>query len=382
VIETAAVPDVRNLVRSRRRPVTSVALPASAHVLVVQTSFLGDVVLATPLLSALRRRLSPRRLSVMVRPEAQALVRHHPCVDAVIVDDKRGRDRGVAGLLRVARRVRAEDVDIAVAPHRSLRTALILAAARVPRRVGFAVGPGAALYHVRVPRDLARHDVERNLSLMEAFGRPDGERDMPLVVPGAGAEQRADALLASVGLDGRARPFGLCPGSVWPTKRWNPGGFGGVARALHDRFGGRVLVLGGSDDLAAAAAVTAAAGDCVVNLAGRTDLETFVAIVRRLRVLVSNDSAPMHVATAVNVPVVAVFCATSPVQGFGPYGERATVVAADLACRPCSRHGGRRCPRGTEDCMRLVMPADVLRAVESLAGAVSREQQGTGSLEL
>lgn len=382
MIETAAVPDVRNLVRSRRRPATGGPSLASAHVLVVQTSFLGDVVLATPLLSALRRRLRPRRLSVMVRPEAQALVRHHPCVDAVIIDDKRGRDRGIAGSVRVARRVRAEEVDIAVSPHRSLRTALVLAAARVPRRVGFAVGPGAVLYHVRVPRDLARHDVERNLSLLDAFGGLDGERDVPLVVPGAAAEQRADALLASLGLDRGARPFGLCPGSVWPTKRWNPGGFGALARALRDRYDEQVVVLGGSGDLAAAAAVTAAAGGCVVNLAGKTDLETFLAIVRRLRVLVSNDSAPMHVATALNVPVVAVFCATSPVQGFGPYGERTAVVAANLECRPCSRHGGRRCPRGTEDCMRLVMPVDVLRAVESLDDEASREHRRTGLLDL
>lgn len=382
MIETAAVPDVRNLVRSRRRPATGGSPSASAHVLVVQTSFLGDVVLTTPLFSALRRRLRPRRLSVMVRPEAQALVRHHPCVDAVIVDDKRGRDRGIAGSVRVARRVRAEDVDIAIAPHRSLRTALVLAAARVPQRVGFAVGPGAAFYHVRVPRDLARHDVDRNLSLLEAFGGRDGERDVPLVVPGAAAEQRADALLASLGIGRGTRPFGVCPGSVWPTKRWTPGGFAAVARALYDRYGGQVLVLGGSDDLAAAAAVTAAAGGCAVNLAGRTDLETFLAIVRRLRVLVSNDSAPMHVATALNVPVVAVFCATSPVQGFGPYGGRSAVVAADLECRPCSRHGGRGCPRGTEDCMQLVMPADVLRAVESLDGDLPRQCQGTRSLEL
>ena len=100
-------------------------------------------------------------------------------------------------------------------------------------------------------------------------------------------------------------------------------------------------------------------------------LGTFVAIVERLDALVSNDSAPMHVATAVGVPVVAVFCATTPAQGFGPYGTRAALVEADLECRPCGRHGGRRCPRGTEDCMRLVGAADVLKALRSL-GSSSR----------
>src|SRR5207248_10711725 len=89
--------------------------------LVVQTSFLGDVVLTTPLVSALRRRLAPRRLAVLVRPDAEPLLDGHPDVDAVLVDDKRGRDRGLRGLLAIARRGRGERFDVAVSPHRSAR---------------------------------------------------------------------------------------------------------------------------------------------------------------------------------------------------------------------------------------------------------------------
>ena len=103
-------------------------------------------------------------------------------------------------------------------------------------------------------------------------------------------------------------------------------------------------------------------------LAGRTDLGTLVAVIDRLALLVANDSAPMHVACARGVPVVAVFCATTPALGYGPYGPRATVVEADLACRPCARHGGTRCPRGTDDCMHLVPPAAVLAASRAALG--------------
>src|SRR5215510_7563678 len=91
--------------------------------LVVQTSFLGDVVLTTPLVTALRRRLHPRRLAVLVRPDAVPLLTGHPDVDEVLIDDKRGRDRGPAGLLRTARRLRAACFDGAVSAHRSGRTA-------------------------------------------------------------------------------------------------------------------------------------------------------------------------------------------------------------------------------------------------------------------
>src|ERR671931_180793 len=150
--------------------------PAASHdargpaLLVVQTSFLGDVVLTTPLVSALRRRLAPRRLAVLVRPEAVPLVAGLPDVDQVLVDDKRGAERGALGWLRTARRLRAERFEVAVSPHRSLRTALVLAAAGIPRRNGFRERRGERLFHERVPRDRGRHDVERNLALLAPFG--------------------------------------------------------------------------------------------------------------------------------------------------------------------------------------------------------------------
>src|ERR1051326_2212664 len=123
---------------------------AGPALLVAQTSFLGDGVLTTPLRAALRRCVAPRRLAVLVRPEAVPLLAGHPDVDQVLVDDKRGRDRGLGGLVRTARRLRHERFDVVVSPHRSLRTALVLAGAQIPRRVGFRESRGAFLYHERV----------------------------------------------------------------------------------------------------------------------------------------------------------------------------------------------------------------------------------------
>ena len=338
------------------RPSLSPERPA---LLVAQTSFLGDVILTTPLLSALRRRLSPRRLAVLVRPEAVPLVAGHPDVDDVLVDDKRGRDRGVRGLLATARRLRRERFDLVVSPHRSLRTALLLAAARIPRRIGFSGRAGSLLFHERVPRDRRRHDVERNLALVAPFG---GTSEPPrLHVPVASeAAARAAALLPA----GRGPLVGVAPGSVWATKRWTPAGFAAVVAAL-ERDGARCVLLGTPGEAALAEDVRRRSGTDAVVLAGQTDVATLVAVVDRLALLIANDSAPMHVACARGVPVVAVFCATTPALGYGPWGPRARVVEADLACRPCARHGGRRCPRGTEDCMRLVAPEAVLAAARA-----------------
>jgi heptosyltransferase-2 len=116
----------------------------------------------------------------------------------------------------------------------------------------------------------------------------------------------------------------------------------------------------------------------VVNLAGRTDLATLVAVIARLDLLVGNDSAPMHVAAARGVPVVAVFCATTPGLGFGPWGADSRVVESDLACRPCGRHGGRSCPRGTEDCRHLVRAQTVLAAARRCLETRSGTARPTG----
>jgi heptosyltransferase II len=333
---------------------------AGPALLVAQTSFLGDVVLTTPLVAALRERLRPRRLDVLVRPEAVPLLDGHPDVDALLVDDKRGGDRGPGGIARVVARLRRERFDLVVSPHRSLRTAIVLAAARIPRRIGFADSRGAFLYHQRVARDRRLHDVLRNLALLAPFGGAAGEPRLHVPVQPAAAA-RAAALLP----DGGGPLVGMAPGSVWATKRWPPGGFADVLRALRDQ-GARVVVLGAASERPIADEVVRLAGGGATVLAGRTDLATMVAVVDRLALLVANDSAPMHIACARDVPVVAVFCATTPALGYGPWGARSAVVEADLACRPCGRHGGDACPRGTEDCMRLVRPAAVLAAASTL----------------
>lgn len=331
--------------------------------LVAQTSFLGDVVLTTPLLTALRQRLAPRRLALLVRPEAVPLVAAHPDVDEVLIDDKRGRDRGVLGLLRTARRLRRERFDLVVSPHRSLRTALMLAAARIPRRIGFRSSRGALLYHECVPRDRTRHDVERNLALMAPFGGSGEPPHLHLPVTAEAAAQAA-ALLP----DGAGPLVGIAPGSVWPTKRWTPDGFAAVIAGLTDG-GARCVLLGAGGERALAEEINARSGGRATVLAGRTPLDVLVGVIDRLALLVSNDSAPMHIACARAVPVVAVFCATTPALGYGPYGARTAVVEADLECRPCARHGGHRCPRGTEDCMRLVEPEAVLTAARAALGS-------------
>ena len=333
------------------------------RILLVQTAFLGDVILTTPLLAALRRHRPDAEITMMVTPTAATLVGAHPALDTVLIDDKRGDGRGVRGLVRLMRILRARRFTIAIAAQKSMRTAIALRAAGIPRRIGFATAPGAVLYTDRVPRPRALHDRDRLLGLLAPLGITTFDPSVvrPRIALDDATRARAQDLLAPHVAAGRPLAA-ICPGSAWRTKRWPAPSFGALVRAL-DADGYRCLLLGGPDERALTAAVQAASGGRAIDLGGGTDLPLFAAVLGTAAVAVTNDSAPMHVAAAVDVPQVAIFCATVPGQGYGPLGRRAVVVERDLACRPCGRHGGAHCPRGTDDCMELVTVDEVRAAV-------------------
>jgi heptosyltransferase-2 len=337
------------------------------NVLVLQTSFLGDTVLTLPLLGEIRRRFPLARLTLFCGPQGRELAASCGAIDHVIVDDKRGVHHGLSGLRGQAQRLRQMGFTLALTPHKSLRSALILYLARIPCRVGFRQSKGWFLFNRLVDRPSGRHDVERNLSLLNAFGiaTEDCERGFD----SAGMRDRETAMRPAVsgaiGGAGRLR-VGVNPGSVWATKRWHVKAYAQFIGLLKARRDCDVVIFGGPQDAKIAAAIKdACAADCI-NLAGTLSLAELPAALGACDIFVSNDSGPMHIAVALGVPTVALFCATTPALGFYPYTSDAVVLQKDLPCRPCASHGGRRCPLGTEDCIQLIRPEHVLEAVENL----------------
>jgi heptosyltransferase-2 len=327
--------------------------PPHPGILVIQTAFLGDVILTTGLLTRLAAPLG--QVDVVVTPAAAALVETHPAVRRAWIYDKRGADRGMSGLLRLARELRGGHYRIAYLPHRSLRSALLARLAGIPERIGFAGGPGAWSYTRRIARPTAGHEAERLLALAE---------------PGPGVVARVslglvpdDRRLATDWLASRGIPPGfvaLAPGSIWGTKRWPY--YAELAAALE----GPVVIVGGPEDRDLANAV--AAGRPAVHVAaGDLPLRASAALLGDASVLVTNDSAPLHLATAMGTPIVAIFGPTVPAFGFGPRGEEDRIVEHEfLPCRPCSTHGPPVCPLRHHRCMRDVSVERVLQAVREV----------------
>lgn len=338
-------------------------------VLVFHTAFIGDIILMFPMLQALRLYLPGCRITAVTIPVVADLVRQHPAVDDVIPYDKRGSHRGWGGVWSLARRLQGERFSMALIPHRSLRSALIVRMARIPRRVGFSTSAGAMLFTERVNYRSMEHEIDKNLALLlPVIGRIP-ERVMPQLGLHERDVQAVDAFqrqLPSGTTRGGSRPLvAIAPGSVWATKRWPATSFAGLARKLVER-GCDVVLVGGVRDveLCKSIEVLCHQPPHVADASGRLTLPGSAELIRRCRVLVSNDSAPTHMAMGVGTPVVALFGPTVPSIGFSPVGPRDQVLEVNgLPCRPCNIHGGDECPIGSFECMRGISIDRVLAAV-------------------
>jgi heptosyltransferase II len=329
--------------------------PYRPTTLVIQTAFLGDVVLTTPLLSVLAQRHGP--LDVVTTPAAASLLENHPAVHCVVRYDKHGSARGWRGFRTLGSFLRARRYRRVYLPHRSLRSAALAVWSGAKERIGFADSPAAFSYTSRIDRPVSGHEVERLLALAKPF---DGEQPPVSLALSEQDRAAAEAWLLAHGVGPRFTA--VAPGSVWGSKRWP------YYRELVSALDGKCVVVGGADDIPLAREIVAGSGGKAVSAAGALSLRESAALIQQARVLVTNDSAPLHLATAVGTPIVALFGPTVPEFGFGP--RRAgdmTLGHAELACRPCSRHGPESCPLGHHRCLRELPVEIVLKAIVTVA---------------
>jgi len=339
-------------------------MPPPVDILVVQTAFPGDVVLTLPMVQRLARARPGTSIDVVTIPATAVLLEGHPDVRSVIEYDKRGRDSGPGGLLRLARRLKSGGYESAIVPHRSLRSALLVRLAGIPVRIGFDNSAGRFLWTAKVGYRPADHEILRNLSLLGPLGVETSGIEAPRLYPSAEEKARVDEFLRGREGGGSGPVAAVAPGSVWATKRWPEDRFADLVREL-DGAGWTVVLVGGPADAPLCARIAATArGRGILDASGKFSLAGSAELIGRARVLVCNDSAPLHLAGAMGVRVVSIFGATVPSFGFGPIGAEDVVIETDgLACRPCGIHGGDRCPIGTFDCMVQIGPRRVLDAV-------------------
>lgn len=331
------------------------------RILLVRFSSLGDVLLTTPLIRALRARYPAATITLLTKQVWAPLVSANPHLDQVVTLAP-GQS-----LVPLARAVRHGGFTERLDLHASVRTRvlrLLVPGAwhgyntrRRERRSLITFKENH--YRDQVPVAERYFEAARHLDVV-----PDGLPAELFISPAA--EARAEEWLARSGLDPSLPLVTLAPGAAHATKRWPIRHWRALAEALAERGYGMVVVGAGSDRVAAAEIVTAAPG-AVASAAGELDLQASGALVRRGRVMVAGDTGPMHLATAVGRPVVALFGPTVEAFGFFPYRATARVLQLDLTCRPCSSKGGPRCPLGHHQCLEGILPDPVLSATVELA---------------
>jgi len=393
-------------------------MPVQAHdlrtrdfrrILLIKLSAVGDVVHTIPVLNKLRRRYPSARIDWLITPAIADLIRHHPAVSNVVLFTREDwarpwRSAALGRVAKLAAELRRARYDLIVDMHGQFRTAFFTLAAGAPVRIGFD-RPRPEVWHasertfpldaykhawkgareaswiaythrIAVPT-LDVHAVDRYLTVGPMLGLDDGPADFSFPVP-ADATARVDALLSANGVAPGDRVLLCAPGTNWETKHWSAERFAEVARHFLGR-GWRMVLIGAQRERGVCARVAAAAPG-TIDLCGATSLTELAALVRRSSGAITNDSGPMHMAVALDRPVVSVFGPTDALW-IGPYRRPDAVLRADLPCAPCYLRQLRHCRHG-HACMGEITAANVIERMEAtLAAARPAAEQQTIAAE-
>lgn len=310
--------------------------------LVIQTAFLGDVILATPVVSELKRLYPDAQIDVLVRKGNEAILKNHPAIHEVFsFNKKEGKWKEMRRLIRTFRSKHYAEV---INLQRFGSSGIITFLSGGKRKIGFDKNPFSFCYDIKIKHEIGngKHEVERNLECIAHHGAQKLVR--PAVYP-SGADREKVAVYTQ-------QPFyTLAPASVWFTKQLPEAKWIELANNLKKK--GVVYLVGGQADTDLCQRIIAAADlPAENNLAGKLNLLESCALFEKATRCFVNDSGPLHMATAVNAPVTAFFCATVPRFGFGPLSDDSEIreTKEELTCRPCGLHGGKVCPEGHFKC--------------------------------
>lgn len=315
---------------------------AFSQILVIQTAFIGDVILATGLLEKLHASLPSSSIDFLVRKGNESLVKDHPFVRETIVWNKKGGK--YKNLFRLTQKVRATKYDLVINVQRFANSGLITAFSKAKMKIGFDKNPLAWTFDKKIPHEIGNgtHEVARNHNLIRSL--TDNDHCNPRLYP---TEDDCDTVKIW-----QSKPYiCLAPASVWFTKQFPKEKWIDLIKAIP--FEGNIFLLGAPSDEELCNEIIEKSGDTrAQNLCGKLSLLQSAALMKDAEMNYVNDSAPMHLASAVNAKTCAIFCSTIPEFGFGPLSDESHIIQVkeNLDCRPCGLHGKKACPKGHFKC--------------------------------
>jgi heptosyltransferase-2 len=333
--------------------------PAQVEKIMVRmTNWVGDAVMTTPALSYVRATFPDSEIVVVANPLVAELFQYHPDCDRVLVFDKKKEHQGVAGFNRFRAQLRQEHFDLAILFQNAIEAAFMAACALIPRRAGYKTDGRGWLLNYGVPtadRKHGLHHTEYYLKMVRELGLSGGADCLKLAL--TDDEQQ----WASQQMSGD-RWVAINPGAAYGSaKRWIPERFAAVADNLAENHQVQIILTGGPGEREIGADIEHSMHSRPLNLIGQTSVRQMMAILSRCRLMVTNDSGPMHVAAAFGVPIVAVFGPTDH-RTTSPHAQTCRIIRSDADCAPCML---RQCPTDHR-CMEAVTVNDVVTAADDL----------------
>lgn len=327
--------------------------PPVKKVLVIQTAFIGDIIMSTPLFKGIRQACPDAEIDVVVNSRYAHLLANNPYISRVMDFDKSRRK--LWNLFKLIRTIRKNHYDVALSMQIHLSSSLMMFLGGIRKRIGF---PRQALITHPVEAVPGLHIRERAGLLLNRL--QEGTYDLQTqLFPSLRDEEVAGQFLRDTG---KFR-LGIAPGSVWETKKWPKDYYMEVIRQL----AGTVeiyLIGGGPDDISLCKEIVErTAARFIYDTSGKLTLLQSTALIARLDLLLCNDSAPMHMANAVKTNVLAIFGPTVRQFGCYPYQPGDRLIDIELYCRPCSKHGGNTCPEGHFRCMKDILPDRIVAEI-------------------
>lgn len=314
-------------------------------ILIIQTAFIGDAILSTGFIREVKRGFPQARVDLVTTPVTAELFQFNPYLDNVYPFAKKGI-KGIFNQIKLVDKLKKTGYDAAFSLHLSLRSSLILKQSGIPIRIGH---PRMSFltHPVTVSRNL--HITDRYLDILKPFIDCEPNSDTELHF----SKEQFETAQKIIGNDDIFK-LGIAPGSIRNTKKWPREYFITLIREFADNL--KIYLIGGPDDQILCEEIISGSGGKALNLAGKLSLLESAALIKKLDLLLTNDSAPMHMANAVNTPVIALMGPTVKEFGFYPYRPKDQVIEVEVDCRPCGKHGGKKCPQKHFQCMLNITP--------------------------
>ena len=341
-----------------------ISLSGKEKFLVVRTDRLGDVLLCLPVLEAIRSAFPKSHLTIMVSPYTKEVLGNNPHPDDIIIDDHKNVHRGIGGFFRLVRRMRSQRFDVCVLLHPTLRLALILFLSGIRYRIG----TGYRLYQIFFNRKIyqhrkknLKHESDYDMDMLEPLGIR-AQRILPKVYLSKSEENLADAILEDSGIKEEDILLAIHPGSGNSSLNLPVKKYAQVADRLIEDMRAKVIITGTENEKGLANRMEGYMRNKPINLVGKTSLRQLASLLKKVDVLITNSTGPMHLSAALGTPTVAVFCpifAAGPIR-WGPWGDGHQVILPPVPI--CSKCKPRSCPY--YDCMEKIKTEEIVRRVD------------------